>query len=795
MVCLTLSANWYWTDTNYDWFRPDYRDLYVLNHTDSLRNFINESCANWELQQLRRLVEGEDVDMGFFSKRGVAKYSTAESENTLPLSVIRMDTCTANILGLTAIHGSIDDALGTATDKIVITDDAAMKLFGRTDVVGEVLRNVSWGITATIKAVCPANDGMSHFNYDIIMPWTLSENVSSQCVVRTDNPKETCERFNAFQPYEKAHGAKTYRELNPLRTYHRLGPDRFMKVKSYMETYFYHIAFTLIALLLLVSAVTNLVMVFTSINLGRLREYALRRSMGATSWQNVEWILIGILPTMVITVMFAGVAMEWVLKLADIPWDIRHINSFYVAVLAVTVFVCMLGMMFPVYKLRRAYRSSFLGHGGGGHSHLWLIVMQCAACAFLLFLSSGMQRQVYGMINADLGYDHKNMLRLHTASTNFGVPAGFEKYYDFGAIFKDLSLEIRKEAGAGITDVIAMQADLFNRQTLNELILFDENGYPNSGQASYQDIYQNIVPHVKVQYVEVPFRAIDFFNIRTENGRKLLPEDDREDELQVYVNSEAKKLIAPTGEQQLDYYATKIMLSRMSITPDMDAPQHWENKRLNIKDVTTLRTNDFLSSAVPTVFTGIDEFHVCYFKKHDAIYIKYADGRREDAEAAVRKVLRKFDVPEGQYLLTTFDEHIAGIYEKEASVANLLTTLTVFTVAITLAGVLSMLLYSLRLRRRSMAIHRVMGATFKDIFTPTLRPYIIFAFIGALLAYFPAEILMTKWMEYFHYGEAPGVGLMLAILASMCAIIALIVWWQVSLCMKDKPVEILKPEA
>ena len=106
-----------------------------------------------------------------------------------------------------------------------------------------------------------------------------------------------------------------------------------------------------------------------------------------------------------------------------------------------------------------------------------------------------------------------------------------------------------------------------------------------------------------------------------------------------------------------------------------------------------------------------------------------------------------------------------------------------------------MLLYSLRLRRRSMAIRRVMGAGFRDIFVPDLRGYLLFAAVGAVLAYFPASLLMRRWMEYFHYGEAPGAGFMAAILVAMCAVVSLIVYVQVRRCMREKPVEVLSPES
>ena len=191
----------------------------------------------------------------------------------------------------------------------------------------------------------------------------------------------------------------------------------------------------------------------------------------------------------------------------------------------------------------------------------------------------------------------------------------------------------------------------------------------------------------------------------------------------------------------------------------------------------------------------VPDNHDCCFIEHDAVYIKYAPGRKEDAEAAVRRVLRKFDVPEERIYLSTLDEYIAHNYKEEAYFANLLTALTVFSVVVTLSGVFSMLLYSLRLRRRSMAIRRVMGADFRDIFVPNLRGYLLFAAVGAVLAYFPASLLMRRWMEYFHYGEAPGAGFMAAILVAMCAVVSLIVYVQVRRCMREKPVEVLAPES
>ncbi len=797
IVCLTLSANWFWAETNYDCKRPDYKNLYLmLKYEDEGHKWWAQNHAWDEFAGLRQHTAGRGCTIGQYEVGRKMEYATDDVEKTQVYPYMSMDTCAAQILGIDALHGSMIDALATAPENVAISDRMAMNLFGRTDVVGEVVCEVDrtpcidvhpdgtyteinlQKRNYTVKAVFRAYEGMTNFECDLIrclkdQYYGMSRNFG--CLVHTDNPERTTELIDGYEhPEMKERKA----QLFPLRIAPHFNPG--FQYDEFLKNYLYNIVFVVVSLLLVISGVANLIMVFTSINLARVREYALRRSMGATSWQNVQWIMIGIVPTLLITILLANVIMEWVVKFAHFSWDIAYVYDFYAAIIAGTILLCIVGMAYPIWKMRRAYKASFLGHGDGGRSHQWLVTVQCLVCAFLLFISLGMQKQLYDMIHADLGYDHDNMLRLHTSADK---PEGFDFYHDFSGIFRDLTYEIGKEAGAGITDVIGMQADFFRRLCIIELV--NEENY----SIAKDDPFNKDVKKQFLIYMEIPFRAVDFFNIRTTEGGKILQEDEREGQLQAY---------APHGfnivDINLPYYISSYQQNTRGSFRDK---KHFLNKRINFKGVTALTHNNLARSALqfPGIIVGVEEFHNNMFKGNDAIYIKYAEGRREDAEAAVRKVLAKFDVPDDRYLLTTVDEHIAANYGDETFIANILSGLTAFSSLITLAGVFSMLLYSLRLRRRSMAIHRVMGATFKDIFIPTLRPYLIYAVIGAVIAYFPAYILMRKWMEYFHYGEAPGVLFMLAILAAMCAIITLIVWWQVSLCMKEKPVEILKPEA
>ncbi len=815
IVCLTLSANWFWADTHYDCRRPDYQNLYFMQEfSDSSAEFIESSFSYKQLEEMKREIPEDGFVMGMYRWNVGSQelYPVNNEKNIQLLSKLEMDSTTLQLLGVRTLHGSMDEVLTGAPENIAISDKVAMKLFGRTDVVGEVLCNQgvssyyvisdegklrqekrTYSNNYPIKAVFEAYEGMTNFNHDVISQITMDSEKKNtyryswlNCLIRTKDVDNTVKRLNVYKRHED--NAKTmYRNLYPIgiaprmpAVLNRLNTHHYY-ITGFYNVFLYNIIFTLVSLLLIISAVANLVMVFTSINLGRVREYALRRSMGATSWQNVEWILIGIVPTLIIAVMFAGVIMEWILKLAEFSWDTTYVYDFYMVAVAATLISCLLGMGYPIWKMRRAYKASFLGHGDGGRSHQWLITVQCMVCAFLLYLALGMQRQLHTVLNADKGYDTENMLRLHTSDSK---PEGYPLYHDFSGIYRDLAQEIGKEKGAGVTDVIAMPFDLFNTNVGASAVVMNERDYEVS-KSNWGD--ESIKRHT-LGIIEIPFRAVDFFNIRTKHGGKLLAKDENVGEIQVYINSEAADEMPLTET----YYFGGMTGFKRSHDPMRN---DYYGKRLNIKDVVPMRNVDCFFQQSPVMLIGVGEFYKNQWSTHDAIYIKYADGRREEAEAAVRRVLAKFDVPEDRYLLTTADEYIASRYEKNTYIANILTALTVISVIVTLSGVFSMLLYSLRLRRRSMAIHRVMGATFSDIFRPMLRPYLLYALIGSVIAYFPADMFLSQWMTYFKVGEDLGVWLMIAIFAAMCLIIFLIVWWQVSLCMKEKPVEILKPEA
>ncbi len=803
IVCLTISVNWLWSETHYDAFRPDADELYVLQRRDSADAWRSVYFAYPMAEPVERLLRQRGDSAGIIRRDAQRlKFERTDTASvTRQCQYMRLSAEALHTLGATVLSGNLEEALRNR--ELLITDRVALDFFGRTDVVGRTLMESQARKQIAIGAVIEANKGKSAFPYDIVRDLEVSDdwernsfqNSNFGVVVRSKDINATLHALDSMS----IQGKRVYFAATPLSTYPRMYNAMELSPStgslSLLKIYFYQLAFVGISLLLLLSALANLVAVNTSICLSRTREYALRRSLGGSTWQNAQWLLTGIVPTLLLAVALAAVAEEWTVKMQWIEIDTYWVQRIFWLCVAAAVVGSLLGMSYPIVKMHRIYQRSFAGSSSMGRSHGWLVAVQCVACAFLLFLSWGMSSQLRGMMQADLGLDTRNLLRLHTS---WAAPEGLEEAYNFNHIFHTLPEEFKKQRGAGIVDAVAVPTDIFNRNTTHTVIIGDDElrqtvseVIQNRDAQKFKELQEQFV---EVDYVEVPYGVQRFFSLRTVGGKQMRNMSEAEPQMQVYGNDLYMQLTGSKPGNTRRFYIISGYQNSNCIF-DGTKPHHWNGKELLLIDEANLSMSDFHNKRTPTIYVGVPDGHPCAYVEHDAVYIRYADGRRDDAEAAVRKVLADMDVPDNQYLLTTFEEHVAKSYKEDIFYANLVTWLTAFSFLITLAGVFSTLLYTLRLQRRSMAIRRVMGAEFGDVFMGTLRPYVIYAVLGAAIAFAPAVLLMRKWMSYFSYGTAPGLGLMLCILLLMLTVIALIVLWQVNKSMNEKPVDVLRPEA
>ncbi len=804
LVSLTLSLNWLWTETHYDRFRPDCEQLYVAvtswiyGSGESATENIYPSVNYDHYMAIEEALQGTGASVGGWrgDSWGTQRIkAVGNEEKAFAFTGLLMDSACVAVLQPRVLAGNAE-ALFQGEDKILLTETLAKKLFHSPDfALGKLVKNDSWGTTCTVVGVIEDCEKESNVYYDAIRRRVITDNDRNpgnwnfRLLIRTPHIDETSRRMPELVN-RNFRNVPVALSLVPLSRVHKLGEGA-----SFLEAYFYPIAFVCIALLLTFSALANLIMSLTSIFLGRLREYTLRRSLGASAWQNNLWMLTELLPIFFITVVICAVALEWLAHWQLVPGYADHVLTIFFKVLAATVAVLLLLMLYPMWQMHRAYRRSLQGRHIGSASHNYLLVVQCFCSMMLLFLSIGMQRQLNGMTNSDLGFDRENILRLYTADYDHYGEMGENQRY--GPFVRQLADEFRKEVGAGITDAIQMRGDLFNGITQIGVGVITEEMLKQKEMSNldWAHFYQEKPEYRGFRLIEIPFRAMQFFDIKTEHGAGLKAEAAPAAQWPVMLNRKACErlgLASPVGTSLILQRRTSISYSYNT----GNGPSHLDMARLYVQDVAKIRMTDFHAEEDAVVFLGIDEDHECSLGVHDAIYIKHAPGRRDEAEAAVRRILtQKFDVQPEKIHLESLHEHVKYAYKDEMYYANLLTAVTVFSVFITFSGVLSLLLYSLRLRRRQMAIHRLMGAELSEVLRTTLPPYLLYTLLGGLLAYAPAAYFMRKWMEYFHYGSAPGPGLMAAIVGGMLLVVFLLTYWQVRRAMKEKPVDVLRPEA
>ncbi len=529
ILCLSFSVNWLWSETNYDAFRPDYRDLYLLQKRDSLDNYMFYYKYNIiDAERIAEVLQRHGDSVGFVNvtsfdlleRNPLARTDSAQHSRYFDFRY--MNASMLRTLGVEVLSGNVDESLRNLDERIIVTDRVAMQMFGHTDVLGEKLYNEYQRKWHPIGAVVKANAGKSHFPYDCIanLHVTFRNASDFDIVVRSKNPEATRQ---ALEGMKLNNGKPLYFALEPLRTYAKLygnAPRTSIKDRGgFLGIYFYQLAFVVVSLLLFLSALANLIAVNTSICLSRTREYALRRSLGGSTWQNAQWLLTGIVPTLLLSVMLAAVAEEWMVKMQWVEIDTYWVHRIFWLTVLSAVVGSLIGMLYPIVKMHRIYKRSFSGSGVMGHSHSWLVAVQCVACAFLMFLSLGISRQLHGMMNEDMGLDTHNLLRLHTGIT---LPEELDEEYDFKKLFYILPQEIKKHSDAGIVDAVAVRVDIFNRTTYRSMLVGNQrlrDEYVKEQHDQWVEQHKGEV--FEVDYVEMEYGVQRFFGVQTANGRQM----------------------------------------------------------------------------------------------------------------------------------------------------------------------------------------------------------------------------------------------------------------------------------
>ena len=278
---------------------------------------------------------GENAQVGIYrGQGGRERFCLPDRPETAFYALgLAASTDMVTAFGCRVLSGSLKE-VAAADNQFILTESMARRLFGHVDVVGKGICRMQGNNASyyTVGAVVEDCRGKSNLYYDFIRPLWVGDyerNSVNYCnfhiLLRTSNPEQTGRELSRIDPEEKGSTGKLV--LTPLRMYHKTGDG-----SGFVKAYFYQLAFVVVSLLLVLSAVVNLLAVYTSVFLGRIREYALRRSLGASDAQNAGWMLTEVLPVVFLGLLLAAMGEEWLRYEGYVLGDVEQVGRFLAAV-------------------------------------------------------------------------------------------------------------------------------------------------------------------------------------------------------------------------------------------------------------------------------------------------------------------------------------------------------------------------------------------------------------------------------------------------------------------------------
>jgi putative ABC transport system permease protein len=150
--------------------------------------------------------------------------------------------------------------------------------------------------------------------------------------------------------------------------------------------------------------------------------------------------------------------------------------------------------------------------------------------------------------------------------------------------------------------------------------------------------------------------------------------------------------------------------------------------------------------------------------------------------------------PELPFYYSFLDEHLLQQYHDEYNLLSLLLALTGLMISISCIGLVAYVSFLLRMARADIAIRRVIGASFGDIYGLYLRQFALLLGIGFFVAAPLAWWLSVRWLQQFAYHISPRVADAVLAFAVMGTLVGLIVGRSSWRTMRVNPAKVLRAD-
>ncbi|MEC3879932.1 ABC transporter permease [Parapedobacter sp. 10938] len=665
-----------------------------------------------------------------------------------------VDSTFLSLFDLPLVAGNPTTALSRAND-IIITEAFAMRLFGKTDVLGQQVR-IDSADYATVSGVLKNLPTNTRFRFNYLLPWTYMERLGRSDDLWGNNSVTTYVELASQAQLARANQNIQDVSIKNGDTKNEIFLHSFPDWWLHSEFENGHLAggriemvqlFTAIAVFILLIACINFMNLSTARSEKRAKEVGVRKVVGAR-----RYALIGqFLTESILLASVAGVlAVAMVLlslpafgKLVGVRLAIDFSGvTLWAGILGVILFTGILAGSYPAFFLSgfkpvKVLKGTFKGFNGAVNPRKALVVLQFAIAIILMVATLVIRQQIQHAQDRQNGYDKDNLIYVYLS----------------GDIAKNFPLIKHALLNNNVATSITRSLSPIMSIMSNGMIDWDGK-MPDNSQT--------------FDRLHVDEGAVTTFGMELVQGRDL--------DLTKFPTDSNATLITESAQRAMGFDEPIGKIIR-------DLGQDWHIVGV-VKDV--LMGSPFEQTR-PIVMHGASSwFSVMHIKFNPNLPTQAAVDK-------TRKILKTYN-PNEPFNYNFVDQDYAAKFrdtQRLGSIAGLFTFLTIFISSLGLFGLAA---YMAENRIKEIGVRKVLGASPLSLVNLLNKEFLILVTIACLVAFPIAYWVMDSWLNKFTYHTDIQWWVFAAIGISALLISLLTVSWQAIRAAVANPVDSLRDE-
>ena len=704
-------------ELSYDRFHKNRKDVYrVVNYYKDFKKTMSGTPYILAKALKEQFPQVENA----ITERYLSGFSVKLKEEIIPVPhAMATSSEIFSILTIKLISGSSPDKLLDDLSSIVLSKDLAQKLFPGEDPVGKevisfinneeqllvvkgVFENIP--VNTTLPASCFLNSKWTTFPInkafnitDAETNWTMDFWFTWIKLAKGTDPAELEKQFRAFEKKNISEDPHNEYSLQNLSDVYLKSQD---VANSFITGNMKNVKlFSAIALLIVLVAAINYIILSTAVSSSRGKEIGVRKTFGALN-NSIrkqllsESVLLSVL-VLPVSLLLMWLAMPVAGKLFETKLTI--IGSNILAYISVYVLVTVLiGLVSGIYTSAYLSRLKVMNilknasHTGKKRQLFRSLLIIIQLVIFCSFVSATIiiRLQYKYAIKKDNGYYTKDILLIDLG----------RKFTGYAAYINSIKASPNVIMAAGVMEGLPMQGSM-------------SSVIPN-----FEDKEKKIV----AEGLAVDYNFISAMGIQILKGREFSRDFGSDMTGSVMLNETAVKELGikdPIG---------KIIEGQTIIGIVKDFNLH------------------SLHSDIPPLMISMTDKYI------QQVVVHYKPGSINNILPFLEAEWKK-EAPDQPFRYSTIEDTIKGMYSTEKNLSTIVTIFAVFTLLIAASGLFGLILFIARSRTKEIGVRKVFGSSEKAIVLFFLKNNFMLVLIAGIISVPVTLYLMNKWLSNFAF--------------------------------------------